>query len=120
MPLRIIRPPARRSRPRLSPEDARDLARALNPEILMREAGLDTPEPWQREVLLANDPRLAVLCPRQAGKSTTVAVVALHFAMHNARSTVLVVSPTQRQSDRLVRKIVEVFNGLPRKPAATA
>ncbi len=119
MPLRIIPPPARPSLRRLAPDLARQLAVALNPAVLMREAGLDPPEPWQQEVLLSIDPRLAVLCPRQAGKSTTVAVVALHFAMHNARSTVLVVSPGQRQSDLLVRKIVEVFNGLPRKPNAT-
>jgi hypothetical protein len=120
MPLPINRPPARRSPPRLPPSNlARDLAIALDPAALMHEARLDPPEPWQRELLLSNASRLAVLCPRQAGKSTTVAVLALHFAMHRSRSNVLVISPTQAQSDLLVQKILNVLSSLPRKPAAT-
>ena len=104
--------------PRLLPPELRlDFAFALAPTELMRAAGLDV-EPWHRKVLLSSASMLALLCPRQAGKSTTVAVLALHTAIYQPGSNVLVVSPTQGQSDLLFRKITEILHKLPRPPAA--
>ena len=113
IPKRVPRLPRR-----LPPEASREIAFALDPTLLMRTAGLEI-ESWHRKVLLSSAPRLALLCPRQSGKSTTVAVLALHTAIYRRGSNVLVVSPTQGQSDLLFDIIRKVFQTLPRKPAAT-
>lgn len=42
----------------------------------MRKLGMD-PDPWQIDVLHGEPPRVLLNCCRQAGKSTTVAVLAL-------------------------------------------
>ena len=42
----------------------------------MRNLGL-APDPWQTEVLEGAHPRLLLNCCRQAGKSTTVALLGL-------------------------------------------
>ena len=89
-----------------------DLATALDPTLLMVRAGLDQPEPWQRALLSSTAKRLAVLCPRQSGKSTTTAVVALHHALYHNSAVVLVVSPSKRQSDLLFEKIVDILDAL--------
>lgn len=81
---------------------ARDLARALDPALLMEQAGLP-PDPWQREVLRSDAQRLLLLCSRQSGKSTTTAVRALHEAIYRPPALVLLLSPTLRQSSELFR-----------------
>jgi hypothetical protein len=83
----------------------------------MQAVGLRV-EPWHREVLLSAASRLALLCPRQSGKSTTVAILALHTAVYHAGSIVLVVSPTQAQSDLLFGKIAQRWRDVPGKPLA--
>jgi hypothetical protein len=115
MPLRHIPRPGLRS-PRLSPKLALDLARQLDPGRLMTSAGLDPPESWQQEVLLSRHRRIALLCSRQIGKSTTCAVIALHQAMYRDNISVLLVSPSQSQSDLLFEKVKAIFNGLEDKP----
>jgi hypothetical protein len=95
---------------------ARDLAAALDPELFMLSTGLK-PEPWQRELLRSTAIRLALLCPRQSGKSTATARVALHHAIYHCDAVVLVLSPSQRQSDLLFEKIIEGFEAMPEKPA---
>jgi hypothetical protein len=94
----------------------RALAAALNPASLLERAGLDPPEPWQREVMQSNAKRLAVLCPRQTGKSTTVAALALHYALYRPNSIVLIVSPSERQSDLLFEKGTDILDAIPDKP----
>ena len=42
---------------------------------------------------------------RQTGKSTAIALKALHFAFSRPRSTVLIVSPSERQSRLLLEKV---------------
>jgi hypothetical protein len=46
----------------------RDVAAALDPARLLESAGLEPPEPWQRNVMRSVAKRLAVLCPRQSGE----------------------------------------------------
>ena len=43
-------------------------------------------------------------CSRQWGKSTTVAIRAVHQAVHDPRSLTIVASPSRRQSGEFVRK----------------
>lgn len=86
---------------------------ALSPTALMQRAGLDPPEPWQLKVLESSADRIAILCPRQSGKSTITAAAVLHFALCKGRANVLVISPSKSQSDLLFGKIIEIFNALP-------
>src|SRR5215212_11177863 len=104
--------------PRLSPKLARDLAQQLDPSRLMTSAGLDPPEPWQQELLLSQHKRIALLCSRQIGKSTSCAIIALHQAMYRDNISVLLVSPSQSQSDLLFDKVKDLFNQLADKPVA--
>src|SRR4051794_38009844 len=87
------------------------LACELDPALLMHVLGLP-PDPWQAAVLRAADDRLLLLCARQAGKSTVTAALGLHTALFQPGSLVLLLSPTQRQSGELFRKIVEFFHRL--------
>jgi Terminase large subunit, T4likevirus-type, N-terminal len=71
---------------------------------LMLAAGL-SPDPWQAALMRERPDRALLLCSRQAGKSMTVAAVALEQALNDADSTTLLVSPTQRQSAELLAKV---------------
>jgi hypothetical protein len=64
---------------------------------LMRSFRLE-PDPWQIEVLEGNHPQLLLNCCRQAGKSTTVAILALTEVLSKPASKILIVSKTHRQS----------------------
>ena len=102
--------------PRLLPKLARDLAQQLDPSRLMTNAGLDPPEPWQQELLLSQHKRIALLCSRQIGKSTSCAILALHQAMYRDNISVLLVSPSQAQSNLLFEKVKQFLDRLPDKP----
>src|SRR5262249_54821979 len=82
-------------------------------QILIR-AGM-TPDSWQRDLLLSNASRTLLLCSRQAGKSTVAAALALRVALLRPRSPVLLLSPSQRQSGELYRKVLDLFraSGVP-------
>ena len=60
-------------------------------------------DPWQKEVLLADDARLAILCCRQSGKSTTVALKAADLVRRGGMA--VVVAPSLRQSSLLFRTL---------------
>jgi hypothetical protein len=60
-------------------------------------------DPWQRDVLLAKDARLAILCCRQSGKSTTVALKAADLVRRGGMA--VVVAPSLRQSSLLFRTL---------------
>src|SRR5205807_1459244 len=62
---------------------------------------------------LSADRQILLNCSRQSGKSTTVAVLALHTALFQ-RSLTLLLSPSLRQSSELFRKVLEGYNGLER------
>lgn len=85
-----------------------DLAIALDPSLLMEQAGLP-PDSWQRDFLRSVAKRLLLLCSRQSGKSTTTAVLALHEALYHAPALVLLLSPSLRQSQELFRKVLDVY-----------
>jgi hypothetical protein len=85
----------------------------LDASAMFRAIGL-CPDPWQVEFLQSAAPRVLMLAHRQAGKSTVVAVKALHKALFRPGSLVLIASPTQTQSNELFRKIGEVYDALGR------
>jgi hypothetical protein len=74
----------------------------------MEEAGLH-PDPWQRKVLESAARQIALLCSRQVGKSTVAAALALKTALLEAPATVLVVSPSERQSGETIRKVKTLY-----------
>jgi hypothetical protein len=68
--------------------------------------GMD-PDPWQAQVLEAGHRRLLLNCSRQAGKSTSVAVLSLLEALYNRGSLTLLLSRSLRQSTELFHRITE-------------
>jgi hypothetical protein len=83
------------------------------PSKLLAHAGM-TPDPWQQELLESSASRMLLLCSRQAGKSTVAAALALRVALLRPRSPVLLLSPSQRQSGELYRKILDLFRAVGR------
>lgn len=88
-----------------------DLALALNPIKFAQSLGLD-PDPWQRDLLLSAESRVILNCSRQSGKSTITAILALHHALNNSGSLVLILSPSLRQSGELFKKVMGFYNDL--------
>jgi hypothetical protein len=98
---------------------AHTLALALDPALLFEFRGL-LADPWQEELLRSDADRILLNCCRQAGKSTTVAALALHTALFEPGSLILLVSRAQRQSSELFRKVLEFYAGLARPVKARA
>jgi len=88
---------------------AADLARGLDPVLLAEAAGL-TPDPWQADVLRSSAPRVWLNCSRQSGKSTMTALLAVHTAVYQPYSLVLLLSRAQRQSQELFRKCLDIYH----------
>jgi hypothetical protein len=67
------------------------------------------PDPWQIKVLASDHPRKILCCGRQTGKSTVGAVLALHRALTQPGSTVLIVAPGERQAKLLFSKAKRLY-----------
>jgi len=81
--------------------------------------GLD-PDPWQERLLRSEASRVLLNCSRQSGQSTTSAVVALHTALSEPGSLVLVLAPALRQSQELFQKISAFYRTVGGAPADSA
>ncbi len=77
----------------------------LDAAAFAREALNFTPDQWQEDFLRSTAKRTLLNCSRQSGKSTVAAVKALHQAVTYPASIVLLLSPSQRQSGELFRKV---------------
>lgn len=95
------------------------LAMRLDPVIMSQRAGID-PDPWQANLLRSQSSRVLVNCSRQSGKSTTTGTLAVHTALHEPGSPILLLSPSLRQSGELFRKCLEVYRALGRLVPAEA
>lgn len=78
------------------------------------------PFEWQLRAMRSESKRLMFCCSRQSGKSSTAAIMALHTAIYEPGSLVLLVSPGERQSVELFRKIQAYDRKLGRPVAAVA
>src|SRR5690606_9821957 len=96
---------------------ARDLARAMDPTQIMRDAGM-VPDLWQEDLLLSDASRHLVLCSRQAGKSTTCGALATGGAIYDP-GLYLIIAPAQRQSVELFRKVLDFYRSVPDAPRIT-
>jgi hypothetical protein len=92
---------------------ATDLARSVDPAALCEVIGMQ-PDPWQVDVLRSRSERQLLNCCRQAGKSTTAAVLAVHTAVYSPASLVLLLSPSQRQSGELFKVCATIYRHLGR------
>lgn len=102
-----------------SPRSFTDIACRLDAALFAEHGGI-TPDPWQRKVLRSTSQRLLLNCSRQAGKSTVSSVLGLHTALYIPDALVLLVSPSERQSGELFRKLLTVYRTLGRPvPAVT-
>lgn len=90
---------------------ADDLACALDPAELARSTGLP-PDPWQADFLRSSEPRVLLNCSRQSGKSTVTALLAVHSALYDPGSLVLLLSPSLRQSQELFRKALTAYRAI--------
>jgi hypothetical protein len=96
-----------------------DFLRAVDPSSIARDVGIEQLDRWQ-ETLIDDPPRrLLCCCGRQVGKSTAAAVCALHAAVYQSPSTIVLISPSQRQSVELYRTFHQLYQQLPNRPAAT-
>jgi hypothetical protein len=98
---------------------ASDLAMALDPVLLAEAAGIQ-PDKWQRDVLRSPAKRILLNCSRQSGKSTVTASLALHTALYEPGSLTLLLSPGERQSMELLRKVLDQYKALDRPVPADA
>jgi hypothetical protein len=76
---------------------------------LWRQAMGTDPDPWQEAVLKSDDPRICLNCCRQSGKSTVVAIKALHVGLYEPKSLILLLSRSLRQSGELARKVFDAY-----------
>jgi len=91
--------------------EQRNAQEARDPVMLALRAGI-TPDAWQANLLRSAAKQMILLCSRQAGKSTVVALLALHKALHKAAAPVLLLSPSLRQSQELFRKVKDAYGAL--------
>ncbi len=95
----------------------RDLLHAIDPARWSAdEFGFEADE-WQQQVLHDDTRRISMNISRQGGKSTVTALKALHRATFHPKSLVLLLSPSQRQSNELYGKIAEYRDELDNPPA---
>jgi Terminase large subunit, T4likevirus-type, N-terminal len=81
----------------------------MTPVELWHQAMGTDPDPWQETVLTSEDPRICLNCCRQAGKSSVVAVKALHIGLYQPKSLILLLSRSLRQSGELARKVFDAY-----------
>src|SRR5262249_30997263 len=96
-----------------------DIARGLDPALWFHQAGI-TPDPWQEAAIRSPSKRQLWNVHRQGGKSSTAALKALAKATTCPGSLTLLISPAQRQSAELLRKVVELHGKIPGLPKPVA
>jgi phage terminase large subunit-like protein len=79
--------------------------------LMATRAGI-TPDPWQSDLLRSDARQMILLCSRQSGKSTVSSILAIHEAIYQPNSLILLLSPSLRQSQELFRKLKDVYNEL--------
>jgi hypothetical protein len=89
-----------------------DISMELDPARLAARARIQL-DPWQADVMRFSGRQLILNCHRQSGKSTVVALKALHAALY-AKALVLLLSPSLRQSKELFRKVTDIYRALDR------
>jgi len=87
---------------------AEDLKLALDSVAFAQEVGIE-PDRWQEDLLRSTARRVLLNCARQSGKSTMVGLLAVHAALYEPGSLILLLSPTLRQSQELFKKCLSLY-----------
>src|SRR5215471_9812839 len=74
------------------------VAHGLFPDLFCKDRLGFEPDPWQARLLRSRSRQIILCTGRQVGKSTTVAAMALHTALYQPASLILVIAPSQWQS----------------------
>ena len=84
----------------------------VNPVAWVHESGLipGRLDEWQQEVLMSRSKRLLLNCSRQSGKSLVCGLLALHTAIFESGSLVLLIAPSLRQSAELFRNASRAYS----------
>ncbi|MBF0622901.1 MAG: hypothetical protein HQL54_13350 [Magnetococcales bacterium] len=93
-----------------------ELRYSLDSVTFARERLGFEPDPWQQKAMRSPAKRILLNCSRQSGKSTSTAIIALHTAIYRPRSLCLMVSPSERQSKELFKKVKGFFAELDHQP----
>jgi len=72
--------------------------RKMSPDEFARQILHIKPFPYQTNLLLDGSKRLVACMGRQSGKTSVIAMRAIHFAYTSDKATVLITSPSMRQS----------------------
>lgn len=112
-------------RPHLTPEDTEALRAAsridtyrADPASMAVSAGFSC-DPWQAQALASTAQTLLLNCGRQVGKSTITALLIVR-ALLQPDAMVVIVSPSERQSKELMRKVLSFWRKIGRPIAAVA
>jgi len=99
--------------------DIEKLKKIKEDPVFFAKAVLDWhPFPYQEKLLSDQSKRIASCWGRQCGKTSTIAVKAIHFAFANPNSTTLIVSPSLRQSMIMFDRILGFIYGNEWLPAS--
>ena len=94
---------------------ATDLAMALDRVAFAQAVGIES-DRWQEDLLRSKATRVLLNCARQSGKSTVAGVLAVHAALYESHSLVLLLSYAQA----IPRALQEVLEHLPRRGQSRA
>ena len=83
------------------------VAESIDPIRMARRLDLE-PYQWQEVVIEPSTGDLILLCARQSGKSTVVALKVYHTVVYQPGSLVLIIAPSRDQSKELMIKIDEL------------
>jgi hypothetical protein len=88
------------------------LEREKGDAVLMAQRSGIVPDAWQADLLQSDARQMILLCSRQSGKSTVSSILAIHEAIYQPNSLILLLSPSLRQSQELFRKLQDIYNNL--------
>lgn len=100
----------------MSSSFADDLKYGLDAVLFSTEVLGITPDQWQAGVMRSTAKRILLNCSRQSGKSTSSAIIALHTALYDPGSLILLISPSLRQSSELFKKVQTFYKLVPDQP----
>jgi hypothetical protein len=78
-----------------------------------------SPDKWQLEVIASTANQIMLNCSRQSGKTSVVAALALRCALLTPGATILIVCPSERQSDEVFKYVMDLYYDIDR-PIAKA
>jgi len=82
---------------------------AVDPVEFAHAHGLEVLDGWQEDLLLSKAPRILMNITRQGGKSSMAGVLAVHKALTDAGSLVLILAPSERQAKETFAKAASLY-----------